>query len=327
MLTNHFCKILNHDLINGLNSDDDQDLLQIIEFLDTFSKKCRINTDLFIRFIRTFNKVRTRTNQWDENTITANLIDDILNHYSSKKSSEFNINVFKLNGTCEHKFGDIAFIIRSKMNNGTVIEGVAFIESKRDYEPDKTYESLNLQQLENFLNNTSHSFYCFYSSSNFFPILHSNYLYHKINNSKTPANKQIDETLFSNLETFSFIDQIERFVNSYDLDYTQNAINIATGFEARKGCPEYIITLEKQSEFPEPTPSYVNLKKYSAYNPHNQSEHEQHNIEDNHDEFYNADDAYITNDQAEEESIFEGHNDEKNHDDDDDIDMPLVFNN
>lgn len=246
---------------------DDEDYIdEIYKYIELLSEDFRVNSDLLIRFIRTYIKVRTRTNQWDENTITGNLIDDIINHFHQLKSSDFKMNVFKLNGECEKKFGDIAFIVRTRMKNGKILKGAAFIEAKKEYEESGAYDSFDINQIKRFIENTTHSFYCFYSHNNFFPILESKYLFHKINNSLIAPNKQTNETLFTTISPFSLIDQIERFINSYDLDYSRDTMNIALGFEIKKGCPKHIIIFEQEGTvFPDPSPEHINTEKYSPY--------------------------------------------------------------
>lgn len=231
----------------------------------------QIHHKIFEKIENTYEKAKSRTNAWEENTITGKIIDDILDIYEEVKPGNHCINVFKLDKKCnaESKFGDIAFIVRHHISKDTIIEGVAFIEAKRDF-PNQNFEysSLKKEQLEKFLKYTTQSFFCFYSHKHFFPILRSSFLEQHISLLGISHNEYSDKYIYSSVNPSSLVNQIIRFKNGYDLDYSDDALNIAKGYEVELGFPCYIMDIETFASGypnPEPTPNNVNTKLYSTY--------------------------------------------------------------
>ena len=110
---------------------------------------------------------------WDEKPITWRIVGILLKSLQSK----FPVNVFQNTGTIENKFGDIAFVVTFHLPNGKTFNGVAFIEAKKDY-PGKNYkfDYFRSEQMNRFLENTTSSFYVFYSHKSFLPIIETSFL-------------------------------------------------------------------------------------------------------------------------------------------------------
>ncbi|KLE05313.1 hypothetical protein [Aliarcobacter butzleri] len=220
--------------------------------------------DLFNKFVNTYKYARTQTNAWDENDITNSLIKDIMTALNNHSNLSFN--VFKSKGTYETSFGDIAFIVRFNYKTGKSFEGYGFIEAKRDY-PNNNYKfrELKQDQIDRFLQNTTSSFYCFYSHHAFFPIIKTDYLSKHLSNIGLSNIKDLDYKLLTNtIHPITFQHQYNRFINGYDLDYGENPKSIAYGFN-QDFLPKTIFVVNQfesgMTPTPTPTPNEQMYKK------------------------------------------------------------------
>jgi hypothetical protein len=166
----------------------------------------------------------------------------------------FNIEIYKLKGVNENKFGDIAFAVSfpGYQKNFT---GVSFIEAKRDF-PEKEYrfDSFKVDQMKRFLGNTSSSFYLLYSHDLFFPVISTNFLNEIVESESIKDGKLKLDHISTPLITF--VSQLNRYLCGYDLDFSKDAIEVAKGENAKKR-PSYIVHMNGSSNGPsnEPTPS------------------------------------------------------------------------
>jgi len=221
---------------------------------DNFKEFFPFDESLICQLFEVMKKKLERTNSWDEDSITAAIIDSLIDIFD--KDTSHNVNVYKQRGNLENKFGDIAFVITNNLDNGEVINGVSFIEAKRDF-PENNYRfnSFKKAQMERFLLNTNSSYYLFYSHHSFLPIADTRYLNQIVNKKYIrDGNLELEDLIYMQ---YSFFSQISRFLQGYDLDYTKESIIIAEGKNDNLGKAKYIIQIEKfgEGEHPEPTPS------------------------------------------------------------------------
>lgn len=239
---------------------------KLLDFDESLSKK----------LIETYVKVLLRTNQWDENKITECIIDDILDSFEERTSLKTKLNVFKLDkkGNAENKFGDIAIIVRNVIDEHTIIEGVGFIEAKRDYQQKDgsySYQELKKEQMKKYLKNTTSSFYCFYSHQHFFPMLSTDFIDKHLAALKINSSNYSDKYIYSSINPETLLAQINRFKNGYDLDRNEMALSIAKGYEKNIGLPGFIIDIqtlnnENQLElFLRSESIEINQNEYSQY--------------------------------------------------------------
>ncbi|PHR54446.1 MAG: hypothetical protein COA44_13095 [Arcobacter sp.] len=184
---------------------------------------------------------------WDENYITIRILKLVKAACTHSKES-FNLEILskKQKGKAEKKFGDIAVLVRYIEKGEIKIEGVGFIEAKRSYSDNReNYSKLDAKKFDVFLENTCHSFYCFYSKKrNNIPILSTAYLQQLSNNAKKKTESFGDNDLFSKNFPEEISQQLKRFINFYDLDYGKTAIDIVLGRDSREFVPENIILVE-----------------------------------------------------------------------------------
>lgn len=184
------------------------------------------------------NILKTRmnlTNQWNEDIITAFLLENLMSFYDS--FSNISVHIYKQIGKEESFFGDIAIIVTFSLENN-IFQGVSFIEAKRDF-PDKKYKfaSFNKFQLEKITQHTTSSFYIFYSHKYFLPMINS-FCLRNIIEIKNIQNGSLQiEDIYDFTTTFPT--QFSRFLKGFDLDYSDKAFSIIS--EGNK--PKYLIKI------------------------------------------------------------------------------------
>lgn len=237
--------------------------LKKISYLE--SKLQSFDPDLFVKFVKTYKYCKTQTGAWDEDTITQMLIRDIKTTFPNKNALTFNI--FKAKGSYETNFGDIAFIIRFNYKTGKEFEGYGFIEAKRDYANHQfQYHELKQKQIDRFLQNTSSSFYCFYSHDAFFPVVKTDYLDQHLKCLSLPNINHLNYQLLSSVITpITFQHQFKRFLNGYDLDYGNKPKDIAYGHD-EEYLPSNIFVIDQFEPGMTPTPTPTpNQKIYEKF--------------------------------------------------------------
>ncbi len=245
------------DYVNGI-----VDLNLLNRYFSLKNKLEKFDVELFNKFVETYKFARVQTNAWDENGITYSLVKDIMK--SLTKSSNLSFNVFKSKGKYETSFGDIAFIVRFNYKTGESFEGYGFIEAKRDYPNNNhKFSELKQDQIDRFLQNTSSSFFCFYSHYSFFPTVKTDYLNKHLKNLNLTNIKDLDYKLLTNtIQPITFQHQYNRFINGYDLDYGENPKNIAYGFN-ENFLPKTIFVVNQFEDGITPTPTPTpNENKY-----------------------------------------------------------------
>lgn len=120
-------------------------------------------------------------------------------------------------------------------------------------------------QIDRFLQNTTSSFYCFYSHHAFFPIIKTDYLSKHLSNIGLSNIKDLDYKLLTNtIHPITFQHQYNRFINGYDLDYGENPKSIAYGFN-QDFLPKTIFVVNQfesgMTPTPTPTPNEQMYKK------------------------------------------------------------------
>src|SRR5690554_4811639 len=99
---------------------------------------------------------------------TLNLLRDLRNGLSSSRfigrdrKSDINWQLYKLKGTFENKFGDIALIVNINYRDGTSVNGAAFLEAKKRDWRKTTFGTMKLPQAKKILKNAPHSQYLLY---------------------------------------------------------------------------------------------------------------------------------------------------------------------
>lgn len=95
---------------------------------------------------------------WDEDYITRRLVVAMgkLEYSQVEVRNTFNnvfIKPFKLKGSNENKFGDLAIIMDIQFKDGDSLKGVAYLEAKRMYNNSNEYTALDFVQLQRIYEN------------------------------------------------------------------------------------------------------------------------------------------------------------------------------
>lgn len=216
------------------------------------------DNDLICELYKLLHKRRKVNNGWDENAITTLLLDLLLEKLERLNIVE-NINIYKQNGNLEKYFGDIAFVLTFKQDNGNFFHGVSFMEAKRDYsEKNYCFYKFKKGQLDRIVSYTISSFYLFYSHTHFLPVINSFFLKNLIET----LNIKENQLHMNDLDRFytTLLTQIDRFLRGFDLDFSKNSVVIAEGNNLEVGKPKYIFHIEitREGLNPEPTPPLDN---------------------------------------------------------------------
>ncbi len=194
-------------------------------------------------------KTEDDIDNWDEDFITRSLVYAI----KSNLKHRFNIDIWKQSGNDEQNFGDIAFVVVFHLSNGSTFIGVSFIEAKRDYqEHNHKFISFKKDQMNRFLQHTTSSFYLFYSHSSFLPILETQLLKQYVE-AKNIDDGQLKLDDIEVTKTTTLPTQLNRFLNGFDLDFSKEMIQVASGNGKMK--PKIIIKADVHGPGFEPTPT------------------------------------------------------------------------
>jgi len=206
-------------------------------------------------------------NDWDEDFITRNIIKDFRNNYNHitienqyDDITKINWSGYKLKGTPEKLFGDIALLFNIMYQDGTNIEGVAFIEAKKRYKNTVNFNSIKFPQTRRILSNAPHSMTLFYD----YEKIPFSSLDHRLNHLYCDCDLIYPCTAFSysviipsniiiqikntttSLYKFSYPFSYQlcvRYFNGIDLDFNKKSIDIAKGFIDNIG-PKYLLVVD-----------------------------------------------------------------------------------
>ena len=193
---------------------------------------------------------------WDEDFITRDILRELRKNYKDveithdkvfKKSTRLSWDIFKntKKGGIEQKHGDIGILVQMLYPNGNSIEGVAFIEAKRIYFPEEKFTALKLDQLEILSNNSfSHRtvFYDYvkWSDGTQEPLILGLPTKHLI------ALDDKTRGVYPYCEQYSYI-LTNRYLQGYELDYSQESIDGLKGLINSNGGVDYLIVAQTTS--------------------------------------------------------------------------------
>lgn len=209
--------------------------------------------------------------EWNEDFITFNLLRDLrkelngIQLISKDSKSSINWQAYKLKGTYENNFGDIALVVNINYKDGTGIHGVAFLEAKKCDWMKTTFSAMKRPQAIQILKNAPRSQYLLYdyrditnflSSSLYLEEL-SNFYYRKgirfpfaavtravcvpINLAVATGDK--DTLLYRHGIPLSQM-LSNRYFQGLDLEFDENSKKIATGFLSKFGLPKFVVQID-----------------------------------------------------------------------------------
>lgn len=209
--------------------------------------------------------------EWDEDFITLNLLRDIRSELSGSRftgrdsRSSIDWQIYKLKGTFENNYGDIALVVNINYKDGTSINGAAFLEAKKRDWRKTTFSAMNTPQAKRILKNAPRSQYLLYDYEEITNFLNGSlYLeeispfYHKrrLQVSFAPVTRAVCIPLNLAVAT-AFKDTIlyrhgvplsqmlsTRYFQGLDLEFDDQAKQIATGFLTKFGLPKYVVKVD-----------------------------------------------------------------------------------
>jgi len=261
----HILDDLIKESFNSYKNGDKSVCEKYKSFENFFSFDGSLICKLFDELIETEDEV----NNWDEDFITRSIARII----KSTLKKDFDIEIWKQVGDDEKKFGDIAFVVVFHLNNGDSFVGVSFIEAKRDYqEYNYKFHSFKKDQMNRFLEHTTSSFYLLYSHKSFLPTIETQLLKQYVDaNNIDDGQLKLDDIEVT--KTTTFPTQLNRFLNGFDLDFSKEMIQVASGHGKMK--PKIIIKADVHGSGFEPTPTPGQTPPFSP-NPNAYEKFEEH---------------------------------------------------
>ena len=225
-----------------------------------------ISTQAYVNNLEEIVKRNVKGNfpvDWNEDFITRGLLKNIRNElgYITIDDFQFDNRInwipYKLSGKPENKFGDIAILVKIHFQDGDNIEGVAFLEAKKRSKDSTKFDMLELSQLERIHSNAPNARVLLYDyfdvnqCAAFIPpqsLPRKGWEYKLSSCAVTlPMNlaiktKKKDMTLYKFAIPFSY-QLLYRYFQGLDLDFDENAIDVAKGYAIEKGLPDYLVAI------------------------------------------------------------------------------------
>lgn len=230
--------------------------------------------------------------EWDEDFITRKLLSDLryeingICFISDDRKSKIDWQIYKLKGTFENNFGDIALVVNINYKDGTDLHGAAFLEAKKRDWRKTSFSAMKIPQAKKILKNAPRSQYLLYDYeeiTNF--LLGSSYqeelrYYHYRRDSQIPFSTVTravcvplnlalaiggkDTLLYRNGTPLS-LQLTSRYFNGLDLEFDETSKKVATGFLDKFGLPKYVIKIDIIENGVEPKENQlrVNQSNYS----------------------------------------------------------------
>ncbi len=224
--------------------------------------------------------------EWNENFITDRLLSDFRKSLSSiqleGKDYRKNINweIYKLSGTCETKFGDIALVVNLSFKDGTSLNGAAFLEAKKRDWRKTTFKAMNIPQLKRIIKHAPRANYLLYDYEDITNFLHGTSFYEERSYYRSPllstpktravcvplnlagATKFKDTLLYRHGTPLSIM-LANRYFQGLDLEFDDRAKQIATGYLKKFGLPKYVMKIDiAEGEIEPSNNKQINLDEY-----------------------------------------------------------------
>ena len=192
---------------------------------------------------------------WKEDIITYKIVEQVFGSLANIVISEgrgtFQTvwDAYKLSGNCETRFGDIAIFIKLVRPNTLPLEGIAFLEAKRIYEPEMTFKAVKLDQLRRIHNNSPAAQLLLYDHRGYTAT-------NDIISLRCPTTTNaiciplnialgvgaVDTNLYQFGSPLS-VQLVTRYLLGYDLDMRQETLEFVKNAEPDEGAPRYLIII------------------------------------------------------------------------------------
>lgn len=203
---------------------------------------------------------------WNEDHITYTMLASlntalssiVLNGYDFRRRIDWE--AYKLRGTYEQYFGDIAILVSINYKDGTNLEGVTFLEAKKRDWRKTTFSAMKTDQCKRILDHAPRAHYLLYDyeditgfanavsfgyEANRFRNYITSTLAEKTNSLCVPLNiAQVtgfkDTLLYRHGTPLSWM-LSNRFFVGLDLEFDKTALEVATGFLRKFDLPRYVM--------------------------------------------------------------------------------------
>ncbi len=203
---------------------------------------------------------------WDEDYVTQDLLREYRQRFRNievgmgKKTIRIASNAYKLRKklSAEQKFGDVAILVRIQYPD-QALEGVAFLEAKKRKEKSNIFDAIKDEQLNRIYKNAPHSYVLLYD----YESIHNSadYNLQKLRGVKSsgslhvvtlPMNIAIGSGL-KNRKLYRFSHPLShqiltRYFRGLDLDFQQESLNIAKGYNREIGAPQFLLVISVVSD-------------------------------------------------------------------------------
>jgi hypothetical protein len=213
--------------------------------------------------------------EWDEDFITLDLLRNLRRSLTGiqleGKDCRKNINwqSYKLKGTHETNFGDIALVVNISYKDGTNINGAAFLEAKKRDWRKTTFGAMRVKQARKILKNAPRAHYLLYDYEDITNFLNTSIHLDEMRNyysiedlpfSLTPRTRVVcvplnladsssikDTLLYRHGTPLSFM-LAYRYFQGLDLEFDEASKQVATGFLKKFSLPKYVVKIDITEE-------------------------------------------------------------------------------
>jgi hypothetical protein len=227
---------------------------------------------------------------WDEDFITRSILSNLRNEFDDIQlqgrddRKKLQWQAYKLLGKHETNFGDIALLINIFYKDGTHLEGAAFLEAKKRDRRKTSFSAMRAQQLKRILKHAPRAQYLLYDYEDitgfqaapvFMNDLRHFYLRHEIADSLVPRTSAVcvpmdiagatgfKDTLLYRYGTPLSMMLASRYFQGLDLDFSKEALGVASGFLAKFGHPKYVLEVTIFENGSEPSSKTVKVNPQS----------------------------------------------------------------
>ncbi|HIF5642179.1 TPA: hypothetical protein ACX3DU_004681, partial [Vibrio parahaemolyticus] len=209
--------------------------------------------------------------EWDEDFITLNLLRDLRNGLSSTslvgkdQRSSISWQIYKLKGTHENNFGDVALAVNINYRDGSSLNGSAFLEAKKRDWRKTTFGAMRIPQAKKILKNAPRAQYLLYDYEDITSFLNGSlyseeldyYYCHRMDVVPhapvtravcVPLNLAVatgdkDTILYRHGLPLSLM-LSTRYFQGLDLEFDDTSNQVATGFLKKFGLPKFVVKID-----------------------------------------------------------------------------------
>jgi hypothetical protein len=228
---------------------------------------------------------------WDEDHITRSILTQLRQELGRVElvgddvRSHLHWEAYKLSGTYENRFGDIAVLVKINYKDGEHLQGAAFLEAKRRQRRKTNFDAMRAKQVNKILKHAPRAQYLLYDYEDITGFQSAPAFLHEIQNfyrrnwqtgSVAPRTSAVcvplnvakatgyKDTLLYRYATPLSMMLSCRYFQGLDLEFGKEAIEVACGYLEKFGLPSYVLEVEISEAGAEPkeNTASVNRQRY-----------------------------------------------------------------